>query len=134
MAVYRKLLWSTHARSMSRDAQPSDRRPSDAEQLRCEILRSRDGARVRLSGALDLATVELLNARMAELHRAGARSIVLDLSDLGFMDSTGLRCILEHDADSRRDGFSLSLVPGPPAVQRVFDITGTAELVRFSDA
>jgi anti-anti-sigma regulatory factor len=43
--------------------------------------------------------------------------VVLDLSRLGFIDCTGLRCILELDAEARNDGFSIELVPGPPVVQ-----------------
>ena len=59
---------------------------------------------------------------------------MLDLSALEFMDSTGLRCILEHDSEGRQDGFSVVLVRGPTAVQRVFDITGTTERLTFIDA
>jgi anti-anti-sigma regulatory factor len=47
------------------------------------------------------------------------------------MDSTGLRCVLRLDAASRADGFSLGLVAGPPAVQRIFDMTGTADRLPF---
>lgn len=50
------------------------------------------------------------------------------------MDSTGLRCILERDSEARQDGFSMVLVPGPPAVQRVFDITRSTERLPFIDA
>jgi stage II sporulation protein AA (anti-sigma F factor antagonist) len=105
----------------------------DAEQLRCEVARDRRDARVRLVGALDLATVAVLEAELAQLREAGARRIVLDLSALDFIDSTGLRCILERDSKARQDGFSIVLVPGPPAVQRVFDITRTTERLPFID-
>ena len=88
--------------------------------------------RLRLGGALDLATVPKLEAELARLTRE-ARRLILDLSTLQFMDSTGLRCMLKLDAESRRDGFSLALVPGPPAVQRVFEITGTAAVLPFTD-
>jgi hypothetical protein len=50
---------------------------------------------------------------------------------LGFIDSTGLRCILDLDAESRLDGFSIALIQGPPAVRRVFELTNTDTLLRF---
>ena len=57
-----------------------------------------------------------------------------NLSALEFMDSTGLRLVLALDAEARRDGFTLSLVRGSAAVQRVFELTGTAGALPFVDA
>jgi anti-anti-sigma factor len=119
---------------MSPSSQPAFRPPPEADELRCEVVREGDAARVVVSGALDLATVPILEAELADLRHAGVRRLVLDLSGLGFMDSTGLRCILERDAEARRDGFSIALVAGPPAVQRVFEVTGTAARLPFIDA
>jgi anti-anti-sigma factor len=73
----------------------------------------------------------LLEAQIGELRAAGFRRLILDLSQLDFMDSTGLRLILRWDAEARQDGFSIGLVPGPPAVQRVFELTGTANALPF---
>ena len=98
------------------------------------ISREREAVRVRAVGALDLATVPILEAEVAELRDAGFRHLVLDLSGLGFMDSSGLRCIIELDAEARQDGFSIALVPGPRAVQRVFELTGATALLPFIDA
>ncbi len=47
------------------------------------------------------------------------------------MDSSGLRLLLRWDAEARRDGFSLQLVPGPAPVQRVFELTGMTERLPF---
>jgi anti-sigma B factor antagonist len=116
---------------MSSHPQPLDRWPTDDAQLRCDVSRELAGARVRLVGALDLATVPTLDAQLAELRDAAIRHIVLDLSGLEFLDSTGLRCILKLDSEARQDGFSLSLEPGPAAVQRVFDLTRTTDRLPF---
>ena len=59
--------------------------------------------------------------QMVALRNAGFRRLILDLSCLEFIDSTGLRCILECDAEARRDGSAL--IPGSQAVQRVFELT-----------
>jgi hypothetical protein len=50
---------------------------------------------------------------------------------LGFIDSSGLRCLLELDAEARQDGFSIALIPGPPPAQRAFELTDTAARLPF---
>jgi anti-anti-sigma factor len=105
--------------------------PSDSEPLRCEVEPERAAVRVRPVGSLDMATVPVLRAQIDELREAGFRRLILDLSKLDFMDSTGLRLMLSLEAEARRDGFSIALVPGSAAVQRVFEITGTAAVLPF---
>jgi anti-sigma B factor antagonist len=105
----------------------------DPEPFGCDVLRERETARLRVRGALDMATVPVLEAEVTRVRDGGVARLVLDLSGLGFMDSTGLRCILELDAASRQDGFSIALIPGPPAVQRVFEVTGTTAPLPFID-
>jgi anti-anti-sigma factor len=105
--------------------------PSDSEPLRCELEPERSAVRVRPVGSLDMATVPVLRAQIDELREAGFRRLTLDLSKLDFMDSTGLRLMLSLDAEARRDGFSMALLPGSAAVQRVFEITGTAGVLPF---
>jgi anti-sigma B factor antagonist len=99
--------------------------------FRCEVLRERDAVRVCPIGSLDLATTPELEQQIEELRRAGVRHLIIDLRGLTFMDSTGLRLALKLDAASRQDGFEIGFVPGPPAVQRVFEVTGTTDVVRF---
>jgi stage II sporulation protein AA (anti-sigma F factor antagonist) len=110
-----------------------DEPSSDAADLRCEVSRDRDRASIRTIGDLDLATVPSLAAHVAQVREAGCRHITLDLSDLAFIDSTGLRFLLVCHADSDRDGFTMALVPGPPAVQRVFELTATRDQLPFID-
>jgi anti-anti-sigma factor len=59
--------------------------------------------------------------------------IVLDLADLTFMDVLGLHAIIDATARAQRLGRRLVLLCGPPAVQRVFTLTGTAAAVEFHD-
>jgi anti-sigma B factor antagonist len=107
--------------------------PPDADPLDCEITRERETASIRALGSLDVATVPILEAHIADLLTDGVRRVILDLSGLYFMDSTGLRCILDCDTQARQNGFSITLIPGPPAVQRVFDVTGTRTQLPFID-
>jgi anti-anti-sigma factor len=62
-----------------------------------------------------------------------ALSIVLDLSALEFMDTTGVRLIIQADARSRADSNRLALLRGPRAVQRVFELTGLLDRLPFAD-
>lgn len=94
-----------------------------------------EAAVVALSGELDVAGASLLEH---ELDRIVAdhdsRELVLDLSGLEFMDSTGLRLMVLADERARREGRQLSLVRGRHDVQRVFEITRMTERLRFVDS
>ena len=78
-----------------------------------------------------MATVPVVDTHLSEQQTAGFKHITLDLRDVCVLDSTGLRMILDWDSKSRADGIAFSLVAGPPTVQRLFDLTGTTERLRF---
>jgi anti-anti-sigma factor len=59
---------------------------------------------------------------------------VLDLSELDFMDSTGLRLLIAADSRAREDGRRLTIIKGPEPVQRVFRITRLEERLEIVDA
>ena len=99
----------------------------------CDVSRERDTARIRTAGDLDLATVPILAGHVAQVRKAGCRHLTFDLSDLAFIDSTGLRFLLECYAEARQDGFTMALLPGPPAVQTVFELTKTRDHLPFID-
>lgn len=103
------------------------------EPFRCEVAREQDSARMQAVGELDVATVPILRAEIATLRDAGVRRVILDLTGLEFIDSAGLRCILDTDAEAREDGFSIALIQGPPAVRRVFELTQTQAQLSFID-
>ena len=75
-------------------------------------------------GEIDLDTVSRVRDRLDELRAAGFKRLVLDLRGVTFLDSTGIRLVLETDASARADGFDFGLIEGPANVQRAFEITG----------
>jgi anti-anti-sigma factor len=103
----------------------------DAKPFRCDVARDGADLRVTLEGELDIATSPQLEAVLREPCDDGVTRRVLDLARLTFMDSSGLRVILSAHSVARREGPSLVLVPGPPAIQRVFEITGMKDELRF---
>ena len=108
--------------------------PHAGERFRCEIAPQRERVRISPIGELDLATVPVVETHLSELQAAGFKQVTLDLREVSFLDSTGLRMILEWDAHSRADGFAFSLVAGPPTVQRLFELTQTTARLKFVDA
>jgi anti-anti-sigma factor len=79
-------------------------------------------------GELDVAgTPQLEDAVDAACDGHGVEAIVIDLSGLEFMDSSGLRCVVQADQRVRSRGLRFALVPGGEAVQRVFEITRMTE-------
>jgi anti-anti-sigma factor len=88
-------------------------------------------AHVLLSGELDLSTVEKVEHELTRLEAAGPATVVLDLSRLTFLDSSGLRLIVSADQRARRDSRRFVVVRGPETVQRVFSITHLDEQIEL---
>ena len=86
---------------------------------------------VAAKGQLDRSTAELLDRAIRAAEATTAREIVVDLSPLEFMDTSGLHLILKAHARSQADSNRLSLVRGRGQVQRVFELTGTERLLPF---
>jgi anti-anti-sigma factor len=102
--------------------------------LRFDTAVTDDVAVVTLTGELDVAGSAMLEA---ELERVAADAdpavLVLDLSQLDFMDSTGLRLVVTADQRARDDGRAFALVRGKEDVHRVFEITRMTDRLRFLD-
>ena len=90
--------------------------------------REGDLLRIALAGEFDLSGTAKVEPVLRE---PGVGRRLLDLRRLTFMDSSGLRLILSANAAARREGWSLQIVPGPPAVQRVFEICGVRDELPF---
>ena len=89
---------------------------------------------IALEGELDLAGARQMEESLAAAEREGPTRLVVDLERLAFIDSTGLRLLLQADARARECGYELVLRPGEPAVQRAFEVTGALTILRFEDA
>jgi anti-anti-sigma factor len=90
-----------------------------------------DEARLTLSGELDLATVPRAEEAVASVLARGARRVVVDLSGLAFVDSSGLRMFITLNERTANEGWTLGLIrPAPPSLS-VFEITGAERNLPF---
>jgi anti-anti-sigma factor len=97
----------------------------------CELSEQDGSVVVTVQGEVDLATATHVTTALAQAGALASREIVLDLTDVVFLDSSGLRAILSADAEARAAGVGFEIVPGPPPVQRVFEIAGLDEHLHF---
>jgi anti-anti-sigma factor len=86
---------------------------------------------VWLRGELDLASAQRMEDSFAQIDGERPQRVIVDLSGLEFIDSTGLRLLLQADTRAREHGYELVLRPGMPPVQRVFEVTGALDVLRF---
>jgi anti-sigma B factor antagonist len=95
-----------------------------------------DGDRhsIVLSGELDVASAQMLEDALAEACAAGAGEIVLDLEGVEFMDSTGLRAILNGKQLCEANECAYCLTPAQRPVERVFEATGVRHRLAFRKA
>ena len=93
----------------------------------CQVSREEGQAIVSPRGELDMGTAGAVEHELRELRRSGIANIVLDLEGLTFMDSSGLHLITRWVNEASKDGFLFELEPGPPVVQRIFDLTAVSD-------
>jgi anti-sigma B factor antagonist len=93
--------------------------------------RSDDRHVITLEGELDLDGVERVTEELERAEASDARQIVLDLSGLTFLDSSGVRLIVCANLRSRANGDRLRLIRGSTRVQRVFELTGVLDRLPF---
>jgi anti-anti-sigma factor len=88
---------------------------------------------IALTGELDMASVPALQATIEQTCADGADELVLDLTELRFLDSAGLRLILVAQETCEAHGCRLRLIRGRPSVQRVFEVSGLLDHLTFVD-
>jgi anti-anti-sigma factor len=88
---------------------------------------------VKVAGDLDLGSADVLQQALLAVEKSHPSTLYLDLSGLGFMDSTGLRLILQANARAKKASSRLVLIAGRNGVQRVFRVTGMQERLEFAD-
>jgi anti-sigma B factor antagonist len=92
-----------------------------------------DAVHVTLLGELDISNATRLEDDLRRVEAGNPSLLVLDLSRLDFMDSTGLRLLIGTDARARESGRRLVLIRGNEMVQRVLRVTRLDERLEIVD-
>jgi anti-sigma B factor antagonist len=85
---------------------------------------------VMVGGELDIATAPRLISVLNRAVQEALKSLVVDLSDVDFMDSTGLALLINANRrlTRRSKGFAVVCPPGP--LRRVFEVTDMVETLK----
>ncbi|MFF0425090.1 STAS domain-containing protein [Streptomyces sp. NPDC004520] len=96
----------------------------------------RDGrtAVLTVAGELDMETAGRLQELLTEQFGQGRHRLVLDLSALDFMDSSGLNVLIRAVNKARESDGDLYLAAPTPAVRRILEITGVMTTIPPHDA
>lgn len=89
---------------------------------------------LRPAGEVDMATADSLDAAVADaLARPGLREIVVDLADVRFLDSSGVRVLVRGAVAARERGATLRVTDPQPMVARVLRITAVGPMLGLPD-
>lgn len=88
---------------------------------------------VSISGEVDVATAPILRDRLQELAAGGASTVVVDLHQMTFLDSTGLGVLVGALKRCREGGGELCLVAPQPRILKLLDITGLMGVFSLHD-
>jgi anti-anti-sigma factor len=98
--------------------------------FRIETVQTGSGTTIALVGELDnAACAELLDHFEAANAGADARNVMLDLSEVSFIDSAGMRAIIAIERRVSELGLTLSITPPPPEVTELLRVTGIVDRV-----
>lgn len=86
-----------------------------------------DPATIVAAGELDLSTLHLLRPALDEIVAAGRRTVVVDLTDVTFVDLAALRVL----ASAGAAGLAVELRNPSPLACRVLEITGVGDHLRW---
>jgi len=104
-----------------------------AAELDVSVRKLGEKAVVTVAGEIDVYTSPVLQERLVEVIRDGLPSIVLDMSDVTFLDSTGLGVLITALKRCRSNEGDLLLVTAQPNVLKVLEITGLNDVFQIHD-
>jgi len=93
-----------------------------------EVTKGEGHSEVRVKGEVDLATAPGLHESLEGFEPADG-PLIVDLSDVAFLDSSGLSVLVRCHQHLDADGGGLRLVVTRPTILRVLDATGLAEVL-----
>ena len=93
-----------------------------------------DRAIVTVRGDLDLQVAELVVAELAKVEERAPALLVVDLSGLSFMDSSGMGVIAAAQARAVEAGRRIVFVKPPYTVRRALELSGFGDVITVVDS
>ena len=85
---------------------------------------------LRPDGEIDIARVEYLQPRwFAQLDDHRPHCLVIDLSDVTFLDSSGISLILQMHKRQQRAGGAVVITNPPQFIRKLLELTGVDQVV-----
>jgi anti-sigma B factor antagonist len=84
----------------------------------------------KVSGEIDAHTAPLLGTAMVDLPEG---EVIVDVSDVSFMDSSGLRVLIDAATRAREGGGDLIVAHPTPGIARLIEISGLGGQLRLDD-
>ena len=103
----------------------------DSDAFLIQVIQSPDVVIFRLRGELDLATSPQLRHELAERTKPGVSKVVLDLSELSFMDSVGLSILVAEHKKVTELGGTLVIQNPATRVHRLIEISGLTQYLNI---
>ena len=88
----------------------------------------RDAPGITVHGEIDIATVPMLDDALEDAIRESEGAFIIDLSEVRFIDSSGLHALMRARALLGREDRALAIVCPHGPVRRVFELSGSSEL------
>jgi anti-anti-sigma factor len=99
-----------------------------------ESVSESEQGRLKLKGELDLASTGRVEQAVDALLAEGVRALLLDLGDVSFVDSSGLRLFIVLDQRARAESWKLTLTRPQPQAMTVFVVSGLEENLPFTES
>jgi anti-anti-sigma factor len=89
---------------------------------------------VAVKGELDITSTEDFAAALARANHSQQQLVVVDLSALQFIDSSGLAVLIKAQREAQDMGRRFVVVRGPRQIQQLLELTGLAERLELVDS
>src|SRR3954452_3606563 len=83
-----------------------------------------DGIHVQLTGELDISSASSVESRLIEVEQRKPERLILDLTRVNFIDSTGLSMLINADGRANKAGRRLTIISGDGVPRRILRTVG----------
>jgi anti-sigma B factor antagonist len=99
----------------------------DSENFRIDVLRDAGGLIIALAGEFDLSGIRRFENAYADVAATGPESVVIDFTELQFIDSSGVSSVVKAMADQEHSGSRLRACGARGQVQQILELVGALE-------